>query len=66
LNVPRPKTDTVQVTVRVPTVWTKDADAIAKSLSVPGHDLSRTDVFRMAIAAGLAKLRLDIGKKVKS
>ena len=61
-----PKKDTVQVTFRVPSEWIKDADAIAKAFSVPGFDMSRTDVFRMAIVNGFAKLRLDIGKKGKS
>jgi len=61
-----PKKDTVQITFRVPSEWIKDADVLAKAFSTPGFDASRTDVFRMAIANGFAKLRLDIGKKDKS
>ncbi len=61
--MPRPKTDTVQITVRVPTAWIRDADALSKGLCLPGMNISRTDVFRMAIAQGLIALRLELGKK---
>jgi hypothetical protein len=48
----RPTADTVQITFRMPTEWLARADALAKLISRPGFEASRTDAFRAAIARG--------------
>jgi hypothetical protein len=48
---------TIQVTFRINTEWLDLADRIALKLSKPGAPLTRTDGFRMAMAAGFEKLK---------
>ena len=54
---PRKKTD--QITFRLPTAWIDEAERLAKTLARPGEELSRTDVFRMAVWHGLSRMRDD-------
>lgn len=58
-EMPRPPSDAVQIAIRVPKDWLKDADDIAKLISRPGFQASRTDGFRAAIARGFEALRAD-------
>lgn len=58
--MPRPRTDTVQITMRIPRAWLELADALAaERLSLPGWQASRTDAFRAAIARGLGALEKE-------
>ncbi|MBI2395000.1 MAG: hypothetical protein HYV09_35850 [Deltaproteobacteria bacterium] len=57
--MPRPPSDSVQITVRVPPSWLADADEIAAAMSSPGLTVTRTDAFRAAIARGLDVLRTE-------
>jgi hypothetical protein len=57
--MPRPPSDSVQIAIRVPKDWLKDADEIAALISRPGFQASRTDGFRAAIARGFEALRAD-------
>jgi hypothetical protein len=54
--MPRPPSDAVQVALRVPGGWLGEADKLAKLISRPGFEASRTDAFRAAIARGFAEL----------
>jgi hypothetical protein len=47
---------TVQITMRIPRDWLHFADQLAKRLSRPGLEVSRTDAMRAAIAAGFNAL----------
>jgi hypothetical protein len=59
MRMPRPKTDTVQVTFRIPREWVMQAARLAKGLSRTGFQLTRTDSFRMAMAQGLIELQRE-------
>lgn len=48
--------ETIQVTFRIPWTWQTRADKIARALSSAGVDLTRTDGFRAAMAAGFEQL----------
>jgi predicted DNA-binding protein len=50
------KTDTTQVAFRIPREWIRRADTIAKKLSRPGLEASRTDALRAALALGFEAL----------
>lgn len=50
----RPKTDRVQVVLRVPRDWLGKADAVAKYHSHPSLALTRTDGFRIAMGDGFS------------
>lgn len=54
--MPRPPSDSVQITVRVPPSWLAKADEVAAGMSSPGLTVTRTDAFRAAIARGLDAL----------
>jgi len=56
-SMPRPPSDSVQIAIRVPKDWLATADEIAKGISRPGFEASRTDAFRAAIARGFEVLR---------
>ena len=57
LNMPRPPSDnTIQIAVRVPPEWLDRASEIAKRLSHPPAEVSRTGVLRAAIEIGLVAL----------
>ena len=51
-SMPRPPSDAVQIAIRVPKAWLAQADDVAKLISRPGFEASRTDAFRAAIARG--------------
>ncbi len=59
MRMPRPKSDTVQVTFRIPSEWVAQAAKLAKSLSRTGFQLTRTDSFRIAMAQGLIELQRE-------
>jgi hypothetical protein len=48
-----------QVALRVDDGYLEDADALAEKMSRPGLNVTRTDVLRMAIIAGLKEIRRD-------
>lgn len=47
------RTDTIQISMRVPPAWLETAEQIALSLSRPGLEITRTEAFRAALAFGL-------------
>jgi hypothetical protein len=59
-----PTKDTVQITFRIPTSWLAEADAIAKAISSPGFEATRTDALRAAIARGIEAFKAE-GKTAK-
>lgn len=61
-GVPRPPSDLVQITVRVPEDWLEQADTIAKAISRPGFEATRADALRVALARGLDELRAEAKK----
>jgi len=56
-TMPRPPSNSVQIAIRVPAEWLTEADEIAKLVSRPGLEASRTDAFRAAIARGFQAIR---------
>lgn len=58
-TMPRPPSNSVQIALRVPPEWLTEADEIAKIVSRPGLEASRTDAFRAAIARGFQAIRED-------
>jgi hypothetical protein len=56
MGLPRPPSDSVQIAIRVPRAWLARADDLARRISRPGLDASRSDAFRAAIATGLDAL----------
>ena len=54
--MPRPPSDSVQIAIRVPKDWLDKADEVARLISRPGFEASRTDGFRAAVAAGFDSL----------
>ena len=54
--MPRPPTDTVQITFRVPSHWLDEADALASTMTVAGSPATRTDAFREAMRRGFKQL----------
>jgi hypothetical protein len=59
INMPRPPSNSVQVALRIPEEWIKLADALVPRLSRPGVNMSRTDVFRAAMARGFQELEQE-------
>ncbi len=58
--MPRPKSEfDVQMTFRIPRAWLECADALRAHVSKDGLNVTRTDVLRVALVAGLAKLEGD-------
>ena len=56
-TMPRPPSDrTFQVAFKIPETWVEKADAIADKLSTPAMRVTRTDVLRQAVYAGLEAL----------
>lgn len=47
----------MQIALRVPADWLKEADALVEKLALPGLEQTRSDILRRAIAEGLAVLR---------
>ena len=58
-DMPRPPSDAVQIAIRVPKAWLAQADEVAKLISRPGFEASRTDAFRAAIARGFDVLKRE-------
>ena len=56
--MPRARKDTVQIAIRIPREWVRLADHVLKQLDVEleAMNLTRTDVFRMAMSRGLVGL----------
>jgi hypothetical protein len=63
--MPKPPTNNVMLAIRVPAEWLVEADSLASELSTPGLQLTRTDIFRQAIASGLEALRGRVRKPAK-
>jgi hypothetical protein len=56
-TMPRPPSDrTFQVAFKIPEEWVTKADALAEKLSTPAMRVTRTDVLRQALYAGLESL----------
>lgn len=64
-GMPRPPSNSVQIAIRVPAEWLAEADEIAKIVSRPGLEASRTDAFRAAIARGFQAIRDDAAVTTK-
>lgn len=58
-GVPRPPSDSIQIAIRIPKGWLEDAEEIARLISRPGFEASKTDAFRAAIAKGFEALRAE-------
>lgn len=56
MRMPRPPSDAVQIAIRVPKEWIKEADELAQLMSKPGFTATRTDAIRAALAKGLVAL----------
>ena len=54
--VPRAKTDTLQLAVRIPRPWLARLDALTPKLAQAGVQTTRTDAIRAALAKGLDAL----------
>lgn len=52
----------VQTAIRMPSAWLKEAEDIAKLLSRPGIEVSRSEAFRAAIARGFEAIRAEAKK----
>lgn len=61
LEMPRPPSDSTQIAIRIPKDWLAEADEIARAISRPGFEASRTDAFRAAMAKGFEVLRAETG-----
>lgn len=46
----RSSSNTIQIVLRVPITWLGRADGVARQISRPGFEATRTDAFRAAIA----------------
>lgn len=61
-TVPRPKTNTLQVSVHVPEAWESDIEGVAEAMSQPGITVTKADVMRAALRLGLDVLAAKHGK----
>lgn len=61
-SVPRPKTNTLQVSVHVPEAWESDIEEVAEAMSQPGITVTKADVMRAALRLGLDVLTAKHGK----
>jgi hypothetical protein len=64
--MPRPTADTSQITFRLPNAWLVEADEIARHLSRPGFEASRTDALRACIAKGIEAFRAEFAIEAES
>ena len=55
--MPRPRSNTVQITFRIPKTWLDDAAKLQPVVSTQWHVATRTDVFRAMLVEGLAVLK---------
>ena len=58
-DVPRAKTDSVQLAVRIPEGWLARLDALVPWIARPGVATTRTDSIRAALARGLDALEAE-------
>lgn len=59
--MPRPPSDSVQIAIRVPSSWLPQAEQLAKLISRPGFEASKTDAFRAAMARGFEVMIAELG-----
>jgi hypothetical protein len=64
-GVPRAKTDSFQLAVRIPRAWLGRLDALVEKIAQPGVATTRTDAIRAALAAGLDALEARVSSKRK-
>jgi hypothetical protein len=57
--VPRAKSDSVQLAVRIPEPWLTRLDALVPWIARPGVATTRTDAIRAALARGLDALEAE-------
>jgi hypothetical protein len=60
-DVPRPKTDTLQLAVRIPRAWLARLDALIPRIAQAGVQTTRTDAIRAALAKVLDALEAQFG-----
>jgi hypothetical protein len=60
-DVPRPKTDTLQLAVRIPRAWLGRLDALIPKIAQTGVQTTRTDAIRAALAKGIDALEAQFG-----
>ena len=60
-TVPRAKTDTLQLAVRIPREWLARLDALVPKIAQAGVQTTRTDAIRAALAKGLDALETQLG-----
>jgi hypothetical protein len=58
-SLPRPKTDTLQLAVRIPRAWLERLDALVPKIAQAGVQTTRTDAIRAALAKGLDALEVQ-------
>jgi hypothetical protein len=64
-DVPRAKSDTVQLAVRIPREWLARLDALIPKIAQEGVQTTRTDAIRVALAKGLDALESSPAKPRK-
>jgi hypothetical protein len=57
--MPRPRSDTAQVTLTLPLEWLEHAETYAEQLSMPGVRLARAEILRMAVGYGLERVKVE-------
>jgi hypothetical protein len=65
IEMPKEPVDSIQVSVRIPTAWVEELDALATTMSRPGIELARADLLRATIARGIKELRAELKPKPK-
>jgi hypothetical protein len=55
-SVPRPKANTLQVSVHVPEAWGDEVEKLVETMSKPGLEVTKADVMRRALRIGLDAL----------
>lgn len=58
-DVPRAKTNPLQVSVHVPDSWGDELEQLAKVMSKPGLEVTKADVMRRALRMGLDALAAE-------
>jgi hypothetical protein len=57
--MPRAAQDLTQVTIKIPSDWVEEFDALAEVMAQPGTKMTRTDAMRIALHRGLESLRVE-------
>jgi hypothetical protein len=65
-HVPRPKTDTLQLAVRIPKAWLARLDALVPKIAQAGVQTTRTDAIRAALAIGPDALEAKLSAESKA